>query len=74
MKVYWEGQRILERQKFQFPGQWLHVDSIQNQVNSLQVKIVVDKPVEGALRPDEACGSWPSSSPSTPGSRRRGTT
>ena len=88
--VYREGQRILERQRFQFPGQWLHVDnidgewgafneimrrkdsSIQNQVNSLQVKIIAEdkavegrtqdylaeweknKPVEGALRPDEA--------------------
>ena len=88
--VYREGKRILERQRFQFPGQWLHVDnidgewgafneimrrkdsSIQNKVNSLQVKIIAEdkavegrtqdylteweknKPVEGALRPDEA--------------------
>jgi dynein heavy chain 1 len=90
VELYREGQRILERQRFQFPGQWLHVDnidgewgafneimrrkdsSIQNQVNSLQVKIIAEdkavegrtqdylaeweknKPVEGALRPDEA--------------------
>ena len=58
--VYREGKRILERQRFQFPGQWLHVDnidgewgafneimrlkdsSIQNQVNSLQVKIIAE--------------------------------
>ena len=88
--VYSEGKRILERQRFQFPGQWLHVDnidgewgafneimrrkdsSIQNKVNILQVKIIAEdkavegrtqdylteweknKPVEGALRPDEA--------------------
>ena len=88
--VYREGQRVLERQRFQFPGQWLRMDnidgewgtfneimrrkdsSIQNQVNSLQVKIIAEdkavegrtqdylaeweknKPVEGALRPDEA--------------------
>lgn len=88
--VYREGKRILERQRFQFPGQWLHVDnidgewgafneimrrkdsSIQNKVNILQVKIIAEdkavegrtqdylteweknKPVEGALRPDEA--------------------
>ena len=64
--IYREGQRILERQRFQFPTQWLHVDnidgewgafneiirrkdaSIQNQVNSLQVKIIAeDKAVEG---------------------------
>ena len=88
--MYREGQRILEKQRFQFPQQWLHVDniegewgafneimrrkdsSIQNQVNSLQVKIIAEdkavegrtqdylqeweknKPVEGALRPDDA--------------------
>ena len=56
--VYREGQRIFERQRFQFPGQWLGMDnidgewgtynaimrrkdsSIQNQVNSLQVKLI----------------------------------
>ena len=63
--IYKEGQRILERQRFQFPNNWLHVDniegewsafneimkrkdaSIQQQVSSLQVKIVAeDKSVE----------------------------
>ncbi|CAG2102482.1 unnamed protein product, partial [Medioppia subpectinata] len=65
VETYKEGQRILERQRFQFPNNWLHVDniegewsafneimkrkdaSIQQQVSSLQVKIVAeDKSVE----------------------------
>ncbi|XP_027203133.2 dynein heavy chain, cytoplasmic isoform X1 [Dermatophagoides pteronyssinus] len=65
VEIYKEGQRILERQRFQFPNNWLHVDniegewsafqeimkrkdqSIQQQVTSLQVKIVAeDKLVE----------------------------
>ena len=66
--VYREGQRILKRQRFQFPVQWLHVDNIdgewgvcnrivQNQVNSLQVKIIADdKAVEG--RTQEYLAEW----------------
>ncbi|XP_074602445.1 dynein heavy chain, cytoplasmic isoform X2 [Brevipalpus obovatus] len=65
VEVYKEGQRVLERQRFQFPSNWLHVDNIegewsafneimkrkdtaiQQQVASLQVKIVAeDKFVE----------------------------
>ncbi|ROT81449.1 Dynein heavy chain, cytoplasmic [Penaeus vannamei] len=51
--MYKEGQRILERQRFQFPNQWLHVDNIEVSrpvpaiVASLQLKIVAeDKAVE----------------------------
>ena len=29
VNVYREGQRILERQRFQFPPGWLHVDNIE---------------------------------------------
>ena len=29
--TYKEGQRILERQRFQFPNQWLHVDNIEGE-------------------------------------------
>ncbi|XP_011314571.1 dynein heavy chain, cytoplasmic isoform X1 [Fopius arisanus] len=29
--VYREGQRILERQRFQFPTSWLHVDNIEGE-------------------------------------------
>ncbi|XP_069984452.1 dynein heavy chain, cytoplasmic isoform X4 [Penaeus vannamei] len=29
--MYKEGQRILERQRFQFPNQWLHVDNIEGE-------------------------------------------
>ena len=29
--MYIEGQRILERQRFQFPAQWLHVDNIEGE-------------------------------------------
>ncbi|XP_034944602.1 dynein heavy chain, cytoplasmic isoform X1 [Chelonus insularis] len=29
--VYREGQRILERQRFQFPSSWLHVDNIEGE-------------------------------------------
>ncbi|XP_046600571.1 dynein heavy chain, cytoplasmic isoform X5 [Neodiprion lecontei] len=29
--VYREGQRILERQRFQFPSTWLHVDNIEGE-------------------------------------------
>lgn len=31
MEVYREGQRILERQRFQFPNNWLHVDNIEGE-------------------------------------------
>ena len=29
--IYREGQRILERQRFQFPSHWLHVDNIEGE-------------------------------------------
>jgi len=29
--TYKEGQRILERQRFQFPNQWLHVDNVEGE-------------------------------------------
>ena len=56
--MYREGQRLLEKHRFQFPPSWLYIDniegewtafqdimkrkevSIQNQVASLQMKIV----------------------------------
>ena len=75
VEVYKEGQRILERQRFQFPNNWLYVDniegewsafseimkrkdaSIQQQVTSLQVKIVAeDKSVEA--RTVEFLSEW----------------
>ena len=78
--VYKSGQLILEKQRFQFPTQWLHVDnidgewgafneiikrkdsSIQNQVNSLQVKIIAeDKAVEG--RTVDYLGEWEKNKP-----------
>ena len=31
VNVYREGQRILERQRFQFPTSWLHVDNIEGE-------------------------------------------
>ncbi|RWS31185.1 Dynein heavy chain: cytoplasmic-like protein [Leptotrombidium deliense] len=31
VEVYKEGQRILERQRFQFPNNWLHVDNIEGE-------------------------------------------
>ncbi|RWS14208.1 Dynein heavy chain: cytoplasmic-like protein [Dinothrombium tinctorium] len=31
VEVYKEGQRILERQRFQFPSNWLHVDNIEGE-------------------------------------------
>jgi hypothetical protein len=31
VEVYREGQRILERQRFQFPSSWLHVDNIEGE-------------------------------------------
>ncbi|KAJ8666404.1 hypothetical protein QAD02_008066, partial [Eretmocerus hayati] len=31
VEVYREGQRILERQRFQFPPHWLHVDNIEGE-------------------------------------------
>lgn len=31
VEMYIEGQRILERQRFQFPAQWLHVDNIEGE-------------------------------------------
>ena len=65
---YREDQRILESQLFQFPVQWLHVDNIdgewgafnriiQNQVKSLQVKIIAeDRAVEG--RTQDYLAEW----------------
>ena len=80
VETYKEGQRILERQRFQFPNNWLHVDniegewsafneimkrkdaSIQQQVASLQVKIVAeDKSVEG--RTSELLVEWEKGKP-----------
>lgn len=31
VELYKEGQRILERQRFQFPNSWLHVDNIEGE-------------------------------------------
>lgn len=31
VEVYREGQRILERQRFQFPNNWLHVDHVEGE-------------------------------------------
>ena len=31
VNTYREGQRILERQRFQFPTAWLHVDNIEGE-------------------------------------------
>lgn len=31
VELYREGQRILERQRFQFPNNWLHVDNIEGE-------------------------------------------
>ncbi|XP_039279680.1 dynein heavy chain, cytoplasmic [Nilaparvata lugens] len=31
VEMYREGQRILERQRFQFPSSWLHVDNIEGE-------------------------------------------
>lgn len=31
VELYKEGQRILERQRFQFPNHWLHVDNIEGE-------------------------------------------
>ncbi|XP_031789302.2 dynein heavy chain, cytoplasmic isoform X5 [Nasonia vitripennis] len=31
VNIYRDGQRILERQRFQFPSQWLHVDNIEGE-------------------------------------------
>ena len=31
VEVFKEGQRILERQRFQFPDNWLHVDNIEGE-------------------------------------------
>ena len=78
--MYREGQRILEKQRFQFPQGWVHVDniegewgafneimrrkdsSIQNQVNSLQVKIIAeDKAVEG--RTQDYLQDWEKNKP-----------
>lgn len=30
-QTYKEGQRILERQRFQFPAQWLYIDNIEGE-------------------------------------------
>ena len=80
VEVYREGQRILERQRFQFPGQWLHVDNIdgewgafneimrrkdsiiQNQVNSLQFKIVAEDKAVGD-RTQGNLAEWEKSKP-----------
>ena len=35
VNLYREGQRILERQRFQFPSAWLHVDNIEVNLNNL---------------------------------------
>ena len=80
VEVYQSGQLILEKQRFHFPSQWLHVDniegewsafneiikrkdaSIQNQVNSLQVKIIAeDKAVEG--RTQDYLTEWEKNKP-----------
>lgn len=29
--MYREGQRILERQRFQFPNSWLHVENLEGE-------------------------------------------
>ncbi|BES93792.1 dynein heavy chain [Nesidiocoris tenuis] len=31
VEVYKDGQRILERQRFQFPNSWLHVDNVEGE-------------------------------------------
>lgn len=31
VELYKESQRILERQRYQFPQQWLHVDNIEGE-------------------------------------------
>lgn len=31
VELYKEGQRILERQRFQFPNNWLHVDNVEGE-------------------------------------------
>lgn len=31
VEVYKEGQRILERQRFQFPNSWLHVENLEGE-------------------------------------------
>ncbi|XP_015784706.1 dynein heavy chain, cytoplasmic isoform X1 [Tetranychus urticae] len=31
VEIYKEGQRVLERQRFQFPTNWLHVDNIEGE-------------------------------------------
>ncbi|XP_018494643.2 dynein heavy chain, cytoplasmic [Galendromus occidentalis] len=31
VELYKEGQRILERQRFQFPNSWLHVDNVEGE-------------------------------------------
>ena len=80
VETYKEGQRLLERQRFQFPNNWLHVDNIegewsafneimkrkdaaiQDQVASLQVKIVAeDKYVE--TRTVELLAEWEKGKP-----------
>ncbi len=34
VNLYREGQRILERQRFQFPSSWLHVDNIEVSIHN----------------------------------------
>lgn len=34
VKIYKEGQRILERQRFQLPSNWLHIDSVEGEWSS----------------------------------------
>ena len=31
LQTYTEGQRILERQRFQFPGNWLYIDNVEGE-------------------------------------------
>jgi dynein heavy chain 1 len=40
VNLYREGQRILERQRFQFPSSWLHVDNIDVIFNSFHILTV----------------------------------
>ncbi|KOB77825.1 Dynein heavy chain [Operophtera brumata] len=67
--IYREAQRILERQRFQFPAQWLHVDNIEgewsafNEImrrkdSSIQTQFLTEwersKPTDGSTRPEDA--------------------
>ncbi|XP_071963522.1 cytoplasmic dynein 1 heavy chain 1-like [Antedon mediterranea] len=80
VEMYHHGQKLLERQRYQFPSSWLYVDniegewgayneimkrkdaSIQQQVASLQMKIVAeDKMVEN--RTTELLAEWEKGKP-----------